>query len=83
MRLLLRFLIAALVGFSVSSLIALASYSLGLWLGCDSIFLRTVIYYSWPFALLLGVAAAAQPRRLSLCPGSPGTRISVTSVRYT
>ncbi len=63
MRLLSRFLIAALVGFSVSSLIALASYSLGLWLGRDSIFLRTIAYYSCPFALLLGVAAAAQPRR--------------------
>jgi len=63
MRLLLRFLIAALVGFSVSSLIALASYPLGLWLGRDSIFLRTIVYYSCPFALLLGVAAAAQPRR--------------------
>lgn len=63
MRLLSRFVTAALVGFSVSSLIALASFSLGLWLGRDSIFLRTIVYYSFPFALLLGVAAAAQPRR--------------------
>jgi hypothetical protein len=63
MRLLSRALIAALVAFSVSSLIAVASYSLGLWPGHDSIFLRTIVYYSCPFALLLGVAAAAQPRR--------------------
>lgn len=63
MKLLSRFVIAALVGFLVSSLIALASYSLGLWLGRDSIFLRTIVYYSCPFALLLGVAAVAQSRR--------------------
>jgi hypothetical protein len=63
MRLLSRFLIAALVGFSVSCLIALASYSLGLWPGRDSSLLRFIVYYSCPFAVLLGVAAAAQPRR--------------------
>jgi hypothetical protein len=63
MRLLSRFLIAALVGFSISSLIALASYSVGLWPGRDSSLLRFIIYYSCPFALLLGVAASAQPRR--------------------
>lgn len=63
MRLLSRFLIATLVGFSVSSLVALASYSLHLWPGRDSDLVRTIIYYSCPFALLLGAAAAAQPRR--------------------
>ncbi|SRR6266496_567151 len=36
MRLLLRFVIATLVGFLVSSLIALAGYALGLWLGRNS-----------------------------------------------
>jgi hypothetical protein len=63
MRLLWRFVIAALVGFLVSSLIALASYSLGLWLGRNSDNLLRIIYYSGPFALLLGVTAAAQAIR--------------------
>ncbi len=63
MRLLLRFVIATLVGFLVSSLIALAGYALGLWLGRNSDNLRLIIYYSGPFALLLGVAGATQSRR--------------------
>jgi hypothetical protein len=70
MRLLSRFFITALVGFSVSSLIALASYSLGLWPGRDSTLLRTIVYYSCPFAFLLGVAAVALPRRSTVQRGS-------------
>jgi hypothetical protein len=61
-RFLSRFAIASLVGFSVSSLIALASYSFGLRRG-DSAFLLGLVRYSCPFALLLGVTAAALPRR--------------------
>jgi hypothetical protein len=61
MRLLPRFAIATLVGFSVSSFIGLASYSLGLWWG-GGIYLLTVVRYSCVFAILLGVAATAQPR---------------------
>jgi hypothetical protein len=63
MRLLSRFGLAAVVGFSVSSLIASASYSLGLWLGRNSYNLRWIIYGSVPFALLLGLAAVVWPRR--------------------
>lgn len=63
MRFLSRFGLAALVSFSVSSLIAFASYSLGLWLGRNSANLVSLIYGSVPFALLLGVAAVVQPRR--------------------
>jgi len=63
MRLLSRFGLAAAVGFSVSSLIASASYSLGLWLGRNSYNLRWIIYGSVPFALLLGLAAVVQPKR--------------------
>jgi hypothetical protein len=63
MRLLWRFVTAALVGFLISSLIALASYSLGLWLGRNSDNLLRIIYYSGPFAILLGVATAAQTVR--------------------
>ncbi len=70
MRLLSRFVVAALVGFSVSALIAFASYSLGLWPDRDSTLLRTIVYYSCPFALLLGAAAAAQPRRSTVQKGS-------------
>lgn len=70
MRLLSRFAIAALVGFSVSALIALTSYSLGLWLGRNSHNLLWVVYYSCPFALLLGVAAAVQSRRSTDHKGS-------------
>jgi hypothetical protein len=69
MRLLSRFAIATLVGFAVSSLIALASYSLGLWRG-GGIFLLTVVRYSFVFAIFLGVAAAAQPRRPTVQKGS-------------
>jgi hypothetical protein len=88
MRLLSRFLIGALVGFSVSCLIALASYSLGLWPGRDSTLLRTIVYYSCPFALLLGVAAAAQPRRSTVQKTSllvavlVGTVLGVASTYY-
>jgi hypothetical protein len=63
MKLLWRFVIAALVGFLVSSLIALSSYSLGLWLGRNSDNLLRIIYYSGPLAVLLGVAAVAQAIR--------------------
>jgi hypothetical protein len=63
MRLLSRFAIAVLVGFSVSALIALASYFLGLWLGRNSDNLLWTIRDSGPFALLLGVAAVAQTKR--------------------
>jgi hypothetical protein len=61
-RLLSRFGLPALVGFSVSSLIALSSYSLGLWLGRNSYNLRWIIYASIPFALLVGIAAVVQPK---------------------
>jgi len=80
MRLLSRFLIAALVGFSVSSLIALASYSLGLWPGRDSSLLRFIVYYSCPFAVLLGVAAAVQPRRSTVQKSSLLVAILVGTV---
>lgn len=63
MRILSRFGLAALVSFFVSSFIALASYSLGLWLGRNSDNLLWIIYGSVPFAVLLGVAAAVQPKR--------------------
>jgi hypothetical protein len=63
MRLLSRFLIPALVGFSVSCLIALASYSLGFWIGRNSYNLLWIVSYSGPFALLLGVAAVTQSKR--------------------
>ena len=62
MKLLSRSAIAALVGFLVSSLIALASYSVGQWQGGSTLLLN-VIRYSCPFALLLGVAVAAMPTR--------------------
>jgi hypothetical protein len=62
-RLLSRFGLPAFVGFSVSSLIALSSYSLGLWLGRNSYNLRWIIYASIPFAVLVGIAAVVQPRR--------------------
>jgi len=61
MRFLSRFGIAALVAFLTSALIASASYSLGLWLGINGANLRWIILASIPFALLLGVAAIAQP----------------------
>ncbi|MGA2301012.1 MAG: hypothetical protein ABSG77_10020 [Candidatus Acidiferrum sp.] len=66
MKLLSRFAVAALIGFSVSALIALASYFLGLWPGRDSTLLRTIVYYSCPFALLLGVVAVVLPRRSTM-----------------
>lgn len=58
-----RFGLSALVGFSASSLIALGSYSLGLWLGRNRDNLEGLIYASLPFALVVGVAAVMQPRR--------------------
>jgi hypothetical protein len=61
-RLLSRFGLPALVAFSVSSLIALTSYSLGLWLGRNSYNLRWIISASIPFAFLVGIAAAVQPK---------------------
>ncbi len=62
MRLLSRFGLAALVGFSISSFIALSSYYLGLWLGRNSYNLRWIIYGSVPLAFLLGIAAVMQPK---------------------
>jgi hypothetical protein len=87
MKLLSRFAIAAIVGFSVSSLIASASYSLGLWRG-GGIFLLTVVRYSCIFAVLLGVAAATQPRRTKVQKGSllvavfSGTILAVAGCYY-
>ena len=63
MRFLSRLGLAALVSFLVSSLIALANYSLGLWLGRNSNNLLLIIYGSVPFALVVGVTAIALPRR--------------------
>jgi hypothetical protein len=63
MRFLSRFGLAALVGFLASALIALASYSLGLWLGRNSDNLRWIIYASFPFALLIGLTVGVLPRR--------------------
>jgi hypothetical protein len=63
MRFLSRFGLGAVVGFSVSALIASASYSLGFWLGRNSYNLRWIIYASVPFALLLGLAAVVQTKR--------------------
>ncbi len=68
MKLLSRFAIAAIVGFSVSSLIASASCSLGLWRGGVT-FPLTVVRYSCIFAVLLGVG----------CNG-PGCRPQPTGV---
>jgi len=62
MRFLSRFGLGALVGFLISSLIALASYSLGLWLGRNRDNLLSIIYCSVPIALVLGVAAIVMPR---------------------
>ncbi len=62
MRFLSRFAIAAFVGFLVSCLIAVGSYSLGLWLGRHGDNLVRLIYDSIPLALLLGLAALLQPR---------------------
>jgi hypothetical protein len=88
MRLLSRLVVAAFVGFFVSALIALASYSLGLWPGRDSTLLRTIVYYSCPFALLLGVAAVALPRRSTMQKSSlliavlVGTALGFASTYY-
>jgi hypothetical protein len=60
MRFLSRFGVAALVGFLTSSLIASASYILGFWLGRNSDNLRLIIYYSVPFALVLGLVGGMQ-----------------------
>ena len=80
MRLLSRFGLAALAGFSVSSLIALASYSLGLWLGRNSYNLRWIIYASIPFGLLVGVAAVLQPKRNQERRGTPIIAVLVGAV---
>ena len=61
MRRLSRFGIAALVGFSTSFVIALVSYAFGTWLGGHSDNLRDTVYFTVPFALLLGAAAALPP----------------------
>jgi hypothetical protein len=66
-----RFGLFALVGFSASSLIALGSYSLGLWLGRNSDNLEGLIHASIPFALIVGVAAVVQPRRKVEQRGTP------------
>jgi hypothetical protein len=71
MRFLFRFGLAALVSFLVSCSIVLASYSLGLWLGRNSDNLMWIIYDSILLALLLGLAAAVQPRRKVDQQGSP------------
>jgi hypothetical protein len=71
MRFLSRFGLAALVSFLASSLIALASFSLGLWLGRNSDNLLSIIYGCVPFALVLGVAAIALPRRKEHQQGRP------------
>lgn len=63
MRFVSRFGLGALVSFLVSSLIALASYSSGLWLGRNGANLLGIIYGSIPLALLLGMAAVVHPRR--------------------
>lgn len=80
MRLLSRFGISALVSFLVSSLIAFASYSVGLWLGRNSDNLRWIIYASIPFALLLGLAAAVQPKRIADQKGRPLVAVLVGTV---
>jgi hypothetical protein len=64
LRLLWRFAVATLVGFLVSCLIALASYSLGQWQGGSTLLLN-VIRWSCGFAVLLGTAAAALPTFLT------------------
>ena len=61
MRRLSRFGIAALLGFSTSFVIALVSYAFGTWLGGHSDNLRDTVYFTVPFALLLGAAAALPP----------------------
>jgi hypothetical protein len=71
MRLLSRFGLAALVSFLLSSVISAASYYLGLWLGRNRDNLLSIIYGSFPFALVLGVAAIALPRRRGLQQGRP------------
>jgi hypothetical protein len=86
MRLLLRFGMAAVVGFLASSLIALASYRFDPSLARNSDNVRLIIYFSVPFALLLGVAAAALPKQLVGQRGSPITAVAVgvlLAVSYT
>lgn len=80
MRLLSRFGLPALVGFSVSSLIALASYSLGLWLGRNSYNLKWIIYASIPFGVLVGLAAVVQPKRDPEQRGAPIISVLVGAV---
>ncbi|MGC2331061.1 MAG: hypothetical protein WA581_06390 [Candidatus Acidiferrales bacterium] len=77
MRLLLRFGIAALVGFLASSLIAWASYRLDPTLAINSDNVRLLIRFSVPFALLLGVAAAALPKQFVGQRGSPLAAVAV------
>ena len=64
MRLVSLFGIAALVGFLVSCLILLVTYSLGLRSWTETATILWIISRSVPFALLLGVAAAVQRRRM-------------------
>ncbi len=75
MRRLSRFGIAALVGFSTSFVIALVSYAFGTWLGGHSDNLRDTVYFTVPFALLLGAAAALPPTWQSI-----GKRRVITAV---
>jgi hypothetical protein len=64
--------IASSVGFVTSGIVVTSSYALGVWLGRSSDNLREIIYLGVPFALLLGVAAAARsgPTRLGRHPTS-------------
>lgn len=64
MKLLSHFGIAALVGFSASCLILLATYALGVWPWAVRETILWIIYRSVSFALLLGIAAAVQPKRV-------------------
>lgn len=64
MKLLSHFGIAALVGFSASCLILLATYALGVWPWIVTATISWITYRSVPFALLVGLAAAVQPRSL-------------------
>jgi hypothetical protein len=80
MRFLSRFGLGALVSFLVSSLIALASYSSGLWLGRNGANLLGIIYGSIPLALLLGMAAVVHPRRKVGQQGRPLVAVLIGAV---
>jgi len=64
MKRLSRFAVAALVGFSSGSVIALVSYELGTWLGGHADNLRNTLYFTAPLAVVLGIVAALQPADL-------------------